>query len=115
MALTNIYICADSTLTYGPSGGTDKVVPQALPIAVVEDEAEALDLISILGKKAYDVPETDAHFEKQLAGRTIKPGYGPTYRYFYALPDFRRDDTSTLPAVSAKAVAMLALIRSHRA
>lgn len=110
---TSIYICADGTLTYGPYGGTEKIIPQAMPIAVVEDEDEAFDLITMMGRKAYNVPEADPRFEKQLKGRGIKPGYGPTFRYYYAFPEFVRNDETTLPAVRAKVEAVRDMLRSR--
>ena len=96
---TSVYICADGTLTYGPYGGTHKIVPQALPVAVVDDEKAAMDLITLVGSKAYDVPEADPHFERQLRGRAIEPGYGPTWRYYYSGPEFERDNVETVFAV----------------
>ena len=44
-----VYICADGTLTYGPYGGKKKIVPQALPITTVDDEAAARRLIVMVG------------------------------------------------------------------
>lgn len=96
MAKTSIYVCADGTLTYGPYGGKDKIVPQALPIAIVPSESDAMSIILTIGRKAWDVPLADAHFEDQLDGRTIQPGYGPTYRYYCSLPEFERENVDTL-------------------
>jgi len=96
---TNVYICADGTLTYGPSGGQDKIIPQALPVAFVDTPEQAEDLIVLVGRRAWDVPEADARFEQQLAGRTIRPGYGPTRRYYYSGQEFERDNVETLLAV----------------
>lgn len=111
---TSVYICADGTLTYGPLGGRAKIVKQALPIIVAEDEAEAKLLIATIGRAAYDVPLADAHFEQQLNGRQIKPGYGPDYRYYYSGDEFERDNVDTLPAVREKVEERLASLRSHR-
>jgi hypothetical protein len=99
MAKTTVYICADSTLTYGPLGGTDKIIPQALPIAFVEDEEAARALIFTIGRKAWDVPEADPDFAQTLAGRTIKPGYGPDWRYYCSLPEFEKNNVETIFAV----------------
>lgn len=110
---TSVYICADSTLTYGPYGGRKKIVPEALPIAITESEDEAKRLIVTIGRAAYDVPEADAHFERQLKGKPIPPGYGPTYRYYYSGPEFERDNVETLPAVREAVEQRLARIR-HR-
>lgn len=96
---TSVYICADGTLTYGPYGGKRKIIKAALPVAIVEDEAEAKLLIVTVGRAAYDVPEADAYFSQQLAGREIEPGYGPKRRYYYSGPEFRRNSVDTLPAV----------------
>ncbi|HZL93591.1 MAG TPA: hypothetical protein VFB99_08105 [Vicinamibacterales bacterium] len=110
---TSVYICADGTLTYGPYGGKKKIVPQALPIAIAHDEDEAKRLIVTIGRAAYDVPEADAHFEQQLKGKRIEPGYGPTYRYYYSGPEFERDNVDTLFAVREAVEQRLARIR-HR-
>lgn len=96
---TSVYICADGTLTYGPYGGKDKIIKQALPVAIVDSEEDAKHLIISVGRAAYDVPMADAHFEAQLGRRKIKPGYGPDYRYYYSGPEFERDNVDTLPAV----------------
>lgn len=96
MSKTSIYICADSTLTYGPYGGTAKIIEAALPVAVVEDEEQAMRLIQTVGSRAYLSPGTDADFRDALGKREIKPGYGPNWRYYYSLPDFERDNVSTI-------------------
>lgn len=94
-----VYICADGTLTYGPYGGKKKIVPQALPITTVDDEAAARRLIVMVGRKAYDVPEADPNFERQLRGRSIEPGYGPEHRYYYSGPEFEVNNVETVFAV----------------
>lgn len=96
MSKTTVYICADGTLTYGPFGGKDKIVPQALPIAWVDNEETAIRLIVTVGRHSYDVPEADHRFEQQLNGRTIKHGYGPTTRYYYSGPEFVRNDVDSI-------------------
>lgn len=108
---TSVYICADSTLTYGPYGGKHKIVPQALPIAVVDSEDEAKRLIQLVGTRSYDTPEADPDFRQQLKGREIEPGYGPDHRYYYSLPEFERDNVETLPAVRARVEELLARLR----
>ncbi len=97
---TTIYLCADATLTYGPLGGQDKIVPQALPVGVVESADVAERLIQTVGSRSYPIPENDPDFKQQLQGRSIKPGYGPDYRYHYSLPDFERNNENTLFEVS---------------
>lgn len=92
---TTIYICADGTLTYGPLGGKDKIIKEALPVGFAPSEHIAQLCIATMGKRAYDVPENDAHFE----GRTIKEGYGPNYRFFYSGPEFVRNDVNSLSDV----------------
>lgn len=89
---TSVYLCADGTLTYGPYGGRDKIIKQALPVCVVEDEHEAELLIQLVGSKAYPDPEGDPDF----AGRSIKPGYGPNHRYHYSLRNFERNNVDDL-------------------
>lgn len=106
MVKTTVYICADGTLTYGPYGGKDKIIPQALPIAFVDSPEIAEDLIITVGRHSYDVPEADHRFEQQLNGRTIKPGYGPSTRYYYSGPEFKRNDVESIFDVS-KAIAKL--------
>lgn len=96
---TSVYVCADGTLTYGPYGGRDKIVPQALPIGIVDSPDEAESLILLIGRKAYDDPIADPRFEQQLNGRTIKPGYGPTWRHYCSLPEWERGNVETLFAV----------------
>ena len=98
---TSVYICADGTLTYGPYGGTRKIIKQALPIAVVDSEQEALDLIVRVGRLGWDVPEADPHFEQVLRGRQIEPGYGPKRRYYYSGPEFVRDNVESVFRVRA--------------
>ncbi len=105
---TSVYICADGTLTYGPYGGRKKIVPQALPVAVVDDESEAKALIVTTGIRAWDVPAADPRFERQLRGRAIEPGYGPDHRYYYSGPEFVPDDVSTVFAVRKTMERMLA-------
>lgn len=110
MSETSIYICADGTLTYGPFGGKDKIVPQALPIAMVDSEEQAQTLIVTIGRRSYDNPEADPFFEQQLGRRRIKPGYGPDHRYYYSGPEFERDNVETLHPVReavAKRIASL--------
>lgn len=102
MSKTSIYICADGTLTYGPYGGQDKIVPQALPVGIVRSEEDAVFIITTLGRAAWDVPEADAKFEQQLDGRTIQPGYGPKHRYYCSLPEFERNNVETLFAVRTR-------------
>lgn len=94
---TSIYLCADGTLTYGPYGGRDKIIKPALPVCVVEDEEEAEYLIQLVGSKAYSDPEGDPDF----SGRTIKPGYGPNWRYHYSFNNFERNNVDDLFRVSA--------------
>jgi len=110
---TSVYICADGTLTYGPYGGKQKIIKQALPIAIVDDEDEAKDLVLTIGRRAWDVPEADPRFEQTLAGRTIEPGYGPDHRYYYAFPEFERDNVDTLPAVREKVAQIQERMRSR--
>ena len=99
MPKTTLYICADSTLTYGPYGGRKKIVPEALPIAVVDSEDAARTLIITFGRRSYDDPIADPDFSQQLKGRPIPPGYGPDHRYYYSGPEFERDNVDTLPLV----------------
>jgi hypothetical protein len=100
MSKTTIYICSDATLTYGPYGGRDKIVPQALPVGVVDSPDKAETLIQLVGSKAWNVPENDPDFTQQLKGRTIQPGYGPQHRYRYSLPDFEQGNEMTIFEVS---------------
>lgn len=93
---TTIYMCADSTLTYGPYGGRAKIIKAALPVGVVESPEEAERLIRIVGSRAHNVAAGDPDFRQVLGQRTIKPGYGPTWRYHYSLPDFVRDNVESL-------------------
>lgn len=109
---TSVYICADGTLTYGPYGGRRKIIPQALPVAVVASEDEALALITTIGRLGWDVPEADPHFEQALAGRSIEPGYGPTRRYYYSGPEFRRNDVESLMPTRQAVEARLAAMRA---
>jgi hypothetical protein len=91
---TTLYICADGTLTYGPFGGQDKIIPQALPIGVVESEKIADDFIHLVGRSAYDAPGINDDFQN------IKPGYGPTSRFYYSLPGFERNNVETVFTVA---------------
>lgn len=111
---TSVYVCADGTLTYGPYGGRRKIIEQALPIAIVEDEAEAQGLIVTIGRLGYDVPEADPHFEQALRGREIEPGYGPTRRYYYSGPEFERDNVETLFAVRKAVEERIARMREAK-
>jgi len=99
MSETTVYICADSTLTYGPKGGRKKIVKEALPVAVVPDEDTARLLILTFGRRSYDDPIADPHFTQQMKGRPIPEGYGPDHRYYYSGADFEKDNVDTLPAV----------------
>lgn len=111
---TSVYICADGTLTYGPYGGKQKIIPQALPIAIVEDENEANSLIVTVGRRSYDAPEADPRFEQALRGRAIQPGYGPDHRYYYSLPEFERDNVETVFSVRERVEQILDRMRSRR-
>ena len=91
---TSIYICADSTLTYGPYGGRKKIIKQALPVAVVDSPEEAETLITLVGKKTWH-PRSDPDYRQQLRGRPIQPGYGPSTRMHYSLSDFAINDVTT--------------------
>jgi hypothetical protein len=91
LGITNVYICADGTLTYGPYGGKNKIIPQALPIGVVDSPEKAERLIQLVGSKAYPTDE-DADFSATLKGDQPKPGYGPSWRYRYSWPEFRFND-----------------------
>ena len=93
---TSVYICADGTLTYGPYGGKRKIIKQALPVAIVDSEMAAQDLIIRHGRLGYDAPEADPRFEQVLRGRSIEPGYGPQRRYYYSGPEFERNNVSTV-------------------
>ena len=104
---TSLYICADGTLTYGPLGGRKKIIKQALPIAIVDDEDMAKRLVITFGRRSYDDPIADPHFEQQLKGRPIPPGYGPDHRYYYSGPEFERDNVDTLPLVRERVRAYL--------
>ena len=93
---TSLYICADGTLTYGPYGGRKKIIPQALPVAVTEDEDAAKALVVRLGRRAYDDPRADPDFKQVLGRRVIQPGYGPDHRYYYSGSEFVQNDVSTV-------------------
>lgn len=93
---TSIYICADSTLTYGPYGGQRKIIGAALPVGVVDSPETAERLIHTVGRRAILNPGTDADFRDALRGRQVQPGYGPDWRYHYSLPDFRRNNVESL-------------------
>lgn len=108
---TSIYICADSTLTYGPYGGRDKIIKPALPVCVVADSDEAENIIALVGSKAWH-PDSDPDFTKALHGRTVRPGYGPSVRYHYSLPDFEQNDTESLPNVRRTLEALRDAIRA---
>lgn len=101
---TTVYICADSTLTYGPRGGTDKVIPAALPILQVDSEEEAISFITLAGKSAYYNPE-DIDF------LDVKPGYGPKSRYLYYGEEFEKANVETVPLVMERAKELLIKIR----
>lgn len=97
---TSVYICADGTLTYGPYGGRKKIIPQALPVAIVSDEEAAKNLIVTIGRRAYDVPEADPDFQQAMKGKPIPAGYGPDHRYYYySGPEFEINNVSTVFAV----------------
>lgn len=113
MTRTTIYICADSTLTYGPYGGKDKIIPQALPVGVADDEAHARRTIELVGRRAYNDPAADPDFRIARRGRPIPPGYGPDWRYYYSLPEFERDNVDTLPAVTERMEEMLRRTREE--
>lgn len=108
---TSVYICADSTLTYGPYGGRHKIIKEALPIAITESEDEAMLLITTIGRMAWDAHEADANFEEALKGRAIAPGYGPRHRYYYSGPEFERNNVSTLITVRRATEQVLARLR----
>jgi hypothetical protein len=93
---TSIYICADSTLTYGPYGGRKKIIKQALPVAVVDSPETAERLIQTVGSKSKPIPANDPDFKEALGKRKIEPGYGPTWRFHYSLPDFERENVETV-------------------
>ena len=109
---TSVYICADSTLTYGPYGGKHKIVPEALPIAIVDDEATAKLLILTVGRRSYDNPEADPDFSQQLKGKPIPDGYGPDHRYYYSVPEFELDNVETLIPVRKAIEKVLARLNS---
>lgn len=96
---TTLYVCADGTMTYGPYGGKRKTIKAALPVGIVADEETAMKAIMLFGRKAYDVPEADPDFRQTLRGRAIEPGYGPTHRFYYSGPEFKRNDVTSLFAV----------------
>jgi hypothetical protein len=96
---TSIYICADGTLTYGPYGGKAKIIKAALPVAIVDDEETARNLIITVGRRAYDMPVADPDFRQALRGRQIEPGYGPDHRYYYSGPEFEIANVDTVFAV----------------
>jgi hypothetical protein len=111
VAETTIYICSDSTLTYGPYGGREKVVKPALPVCIVADSDEAERIITLVGRKAYH-PGSDPDFKQALGKRTMKPGYGPETRYHYSLPNFVRNDPATLTPVRETLEAVRDAMRS---
>lgn len=101
---TTVYICADSTLTYGPYDGKDKIIPAALPILQVDSEEEALSFITIAGKNAYYNPEDTDFLD-------VKNGYGPKSRYLYYGEEFEKSNVETLPLVMERAKELLSVIR----
>jgi hypothetical protein len=105
---TSVYICADGTLTYGPYGGKNKIIPQALPIGVVDSPVEAESLIQLVGRKAYDNPAGDPDFRIALRGKAPKPGYGPNWRYYYSWPEFRYNEVDSVFAVRERVEGLIA-------
>jgi len=108
---TTIYICADSTLTYGPRGGRKKIIKAALPVATVQSPQEAEAVIQTVGRRSLDVAEADPYFSLATKGRPIERGYGPTHRYYYSLPEFKRGDIETLEPVRKRLAQIIATLR----
>lgn len=98
-----LYICADATLTYGPIGGTDKIIPQALPLCTVADEDEAMALITLIGSHATG---------RYAKHDRVAEGYGPPDRYHYSLEDFRRGDPETIAAAGKTVESIRDALRS---
>lgn len=103
---TTIYLCADATLTYGPYGGMDKIIPQALPVCRVRDPEEAERIITLVGSMDYG-----SVADPNYGGKEIKEGYGPPIRHRYSLENNRRGDVECLAEVGKTLEAMRDALR----
>lgn len=106
--LTTIYLCADASLTYGPYGGTEKIIPQALPVCRVRDPKEAEQIITFVGSMDYG-----SVADPNYGGKEIKEGYGPSIRHRYSLENYRRGDVELLSEVGKTLEAIRDALRNN--
>lgn len=90
-----MYVCADSTLTYGRFGKKDdKIIPVAMPVGRVASVEQAEAIIGMIGQKPYEFADGDASYKSRA--EKVEPHGGPARRMHYSLPDFQFNNQQTV-------------------